>query len=387
MPPPAYRGKGQFCSNNLSGLNARLLAGLSILLTGLMFYTGQSRAESWQHAVSARASTEFDTNPALSPTYPGGVWRSLIEPSYTLMGRAGANELKAGLALQLARSSNKALSQDRDSPSVFFDWLRQSDAGEFGISSKYAEIATRDAGVDATGLFPVVSTRTSRTLSGSWSKALSERSTLSADGAYEGVSYKGGTYVNYATQSGGLKFSHALSERSTPFLRVSGSKYTPDGGGPSSRLANATLGLNWKAESMDLTMQAGKSKRSGGITDTQGGVAVQYTGQRTQLVLNADRLVTSSGLGGFVKADQLKGSWSYALSENSNAGIDLEWRKNNSIIINNISTTTSAWLQRNLNSLWGVRTYYMHRIIKGGGVNSASSNILGLSFAYTHSGF
>ncbi len=368
-------------------LKVRRLAGLFILLAGLMLCTGQGWADSWQHAVSSRISTEFDTNPALSPTYPGGIWRALFEPSYTLTGRVGPNELKAGLALQLARSSNKTLSQNRDDPHVFLDWLRQSDAGEFGISSKYDEIATRYAGIDATGLVPIDTTRASRTLSGSWSKALSERSTLSADGAYEGVSYKSGTYVDYATQSGGLKFSHALSERSTPFLRVSGTKYIPAGGGPSSRLANAMLGLNWKVEHMDLTMQAGKSKRSGGITDSQGAVAAQYAGQRTQLVLNADRMVTSSGLGGFVKADHVNGSWSYALNEHSNTGIDLDWRKNHSITINNISTTTGVWLQRNLNPLWGMRTYYQHRIIKGDGVDGASSNMLGLSFVYTSSDF
>lgn len=367
-------------------MNTRGLVGLSILLAGLMLNTGQSRADSWQHTVSSRVSTEFDTNPALSPTYPGAVKRLLFEPSYALTGRVGANDLKAGLALHLARSSNQTLSQNRDGPSVFFDWLRQSDVGEFGISSKYAEIATRDAGIDATSLVPITSTRASRALSGSWSKALSERSTLLADGAYEGVSYKGGTYVDYATRSAGIKFSYALSERSTTFLRVSGEKYEPVGGGQSSRLARVVLGLNWKAESVDLTMQAGKSK-GGGNTDLQGSAAVQYTGQRTLLALNVDRQVVPSGMGGFVKADQVRGSWSYALSERSNAGIDLDWRKNRSIAINNIRTTSGVWLQRNLNPLWGVRTYYLHNNIKGGAVTGASSNTLGLSLVYTNPDF
>ena len=368
-------------------MNLPRFAGLSILLAVHMLYAGQSWAETWQHAASSRISTEFDTNPAMSPTYPGSVWRALFEPSYTLTGRVGASELKAGLALQIARSSNRALSQNRDGPSVFFDWLRQSDASEFSISSRYAEIATRDAGIDATGLVPVDSTRASRSLSGRWSKALSERGTLSADGAYEGVSYKGGTYIDYASQSGGLRYSYAWSESSTTFLSVSGVKYVPAGDGPSSRLATATLGLNWKAGYMDWTMQAGQSKGGGGNSGLQGAASVQYTGQRAQLVLNADRQVSSSGLGGFVKADHMRGSWSYALSEYSNTGIDLGWNKNLSITTNNIRTTTGVWLQRNLNPLWGVRTYYQHNIIKGGGADGASSNILGLSLVYTHSDF
>lgn len=378
------------CANTLNGgneLNTRRLTGLSILLAGLVLYTGQGWADSWQHAVSSRVSTEYDTNPAMSSAYPGSVWRALFEPSYTLIGRMGADELKAGLALQIARSSNKTLSQDRDGPSAFLDWLRQSDVGEFGISSRYAEIATRDAGIDATGLVPVDSTRASSNLSGSWSKELSERSTLSVHGSYEDISYKGGTYTNYVTQSGGLRYSYAWSESSTPFLMVSGEKYEPAGGGPTSRLANATLGLNWKAEYVDLTVQMGQSRSSGGNTDLQGAFAAQYTGQRNQLALNADRQVSSSGLGGFVKADHMRGSWSYALSEHSNTGIDLDWRKNRSITTNNIRTTAGAWLQRNLNSLWGVRTYYRRSIIAGDATNGASSNMLGLSLVYTHSDF
>lgn len=352
-----------------------------------MLCTGHGWAGSWQHAVSSRVSTEFDSNPAMSPTYPGGVWRALFEPSYTLMGRVGADELKAVLALQIARSSNKTLSQNRDGPSVFLDWLRQSEAGEFGISSRYDEIATRDAGIDATGLVPEDSTRASRRLSGSWSKALSERGTLSADGAYEGVAYKGGNYFDYSTRSGGLRYSYDWSESSTPFLRVSGEKYVPAGSGASSQLANVTLGLNWKAEYVDLTLQVGQSKGSGGNTDLQGGFTAQYTGQRAQLVLSADRQVSSSGLGGFVKADHARGNWNYALSERSNTGIDLDWSKNRSITTNNVRTTSGVWLQRNLNPFWGVRAYYQHNIINGGGVDGASSNILGLSLVYTHSDF
>ncbi len=374
-------------------LNIRQLAGLSILLPGLMLYAEQGWADSWQHAVSSRISTEFDTNPALSATNPGSVWRALFEPSYTLMGKVGANDLKAGLALQMARSSNSTLSQNRDGPSVFFDWLRQNDAGEFGISSRYEEIATRDAGIDATGLVPVASTRASRILSGSWSQALSERSTLSANGLYDSVTYKGGNYIDYATQSAGVKFSHALSERSTPFIRITGDKYVPVGSGPSSSLTNIALGLDWRVEHVDLTMQVSKPRGGGDNTGLLGALTAQHTGQLSQLVLNANRQVipsgqaTPGGLGGFVKADQIRGNWNYHLSEYTTTGIDLEWQKNHSITVNNVRSVMGIWLQRNLDPSWVVRTNYQHNIIRGGGAVGASSNVLGLSFVYTHSGF
>lgn len=378
-----------FIRKRRNWLNVRRLAGLSILLAGLMLYAGQGWAGSWQHAVSSRVSTEFDSNPAMSPTYPGGVWRALFEPSYTLMGKVGENELKAGLALQIARSSNKTLSQNRDGPSVFFDWLRQSDAGEFGISSRYDEVATRDAGTDATGQVSLDSTRASRTLSASWRKALGERSKLSVDGAYMGVSYKGGTYVDYATMSTGMNFSYDWSESVAPFLGISNVDQTLAGGGPSSSRANVLFGLNLKiSEHLDCTIQAGKSKGSGASSNDSSlrGVAVQYAGQRTRMALNADRQASPSGLGGFVTADQANGSWSYDLSEHGRTGINVGWRKNRSIT-DDVSRNTDVWLERDLNSFWRVRTHYQHRTRDGGGVGGANSDLLGLALNYTRSDF
>jgi hypothetical protein len=134
-------------------------------------------------------------------------------------------------------------------------------------------------------------------------------------------------------------------------------------------------------------MQTGKSKVGGGSADTQGSVEVQYAGERSHLILNAGRSASPSGLGGFVKVDQAKGSWNYALSEYSNMGIDLDWRNNRSLVTNNISSSAGVWLDNNLDSHWKVRTNYLHRIIKGGGGDGASSNILGLSLTYFYSDF
>jgi len=357
------------------------------LLAGLMFNSGQGWAGSLQHTGSLRVLTEFDTNPALSSTYPGSVRRAIFEPSYTLMGRIGESELKGGLALQIARSSNESLSQNLDSPSAFFDWSHQNEVNEFGISTRYAEIATRDAGVDGTGQVPVDSTRASRTLSGRWSRSLSQRTILAADGAYEGVSYSSGSFTDYSTRSGGLKVSYALSETGTSFFSLSGNKYVPADGGTTSNLVSAGLGFGWKIEYLDLNMQLGHSRRSGGNSDMQGAIAMLYTGKRTQLGLNADRSVTSSGVGDFVIVDQLRGSWSYALSERSNFGVDMQGLKNHFVTINGIRTTTGVWLQHELSPSWQVRTYCQHNILKGGGASSASSNIVGLFFTYTFSNF
>lgn len=352
-----------------------------------MFNTEQGWADVWQQTGAASVSTEYDSNPTLSPTYPGGVWRTIFEPSYTLMGILGENELKTGLALQIARSSNETLSQNRESPSVFLDWQRQSDAGEFGVSSRYAETSTRTAEIGNTGPGAADSTRASRIIAGRWSKALSGRSTLSADGSYEGVYYTGGTYIDYVTRSGSMMFSYAWSERSTPFLKMSYADYEPIGGGPSRRVDTATLGINWTiSDYLQGTLQASKYKTNDAEMGTQGSASLQYTGQRTQFVLNASRQVSPSGLGGFATVDQANGSWSYALSDRSKTGIDLGWSKNH-FVTDIIYHTAGVWLQHDLNSFWGLRTYYLHRTVAQSEIVSASSNMLGLALVYTNTDF
>ena len=91
-------------------------------------------------------------------------------------------------------------------------------------------------------------------------------------------------------------------------------------------------------------------------------------------------------MGGFVTTDQVNGRWSYDLSEQSRTGISAGWRKNRTIT-DDVSRTTDVWWQRDLSPFWTVRAHCLHRIREGGGAGGASSNILGLSLAYTRSDF
>ena len=322
-----------------------------------------------------------------------GIWRAYFEPSYTLKKIAGANELDAGVALRVERSSNKTLSQNREDPTVFFDWLRRSDTGEFGVSARHEESATRYAAIDNIATAFADSTRASSTVSGHWSAELSERSTLLADGAYEAVFYRGGPFVNYDNQSAGLRFSQALSDRNTLFVRMSNVKYVPTGGSApagtstSSQLANTTLGWEWKAaDYLAGSLQMGKQRSSVSGYGTQGIADVRYTGQRSGLVFSAGRQVSPSGLGGFVKNDLVNGNWNYAMSELSNIGIDLQWQKSH-LTTDIINSSAGAWLQHDLSSYWMVRANYLHRDIKQSGVNGAYADIVGITFTYTHADF
>lgn len=374
-------------------MSGQRLAGLSITLAGLALSAGPTRGESWQNEVSARVSTEYDTNPLLDPAFEGGIWLLRVEPSYTLTRASDGNELKAGLGALLEHSSDKILSQDRSDPSVFLDWRHQGERGVSGMSARYDEVATRFAELDRTGPFLADGTRASRTLSANWSRELSERTTLAVDGEYTNFTYKGGTFTDYATKAGNIMFSRAWSEYSVPFLKVSYLDFAPSDGGPIDRRYSAMLGAKLKPlERLDVTVQGGQSQSEGGnLRHKIGGMAVQYTGQLTKWSLDAGRQVEPSGLGvsglgGFILADQVSGSWSRDISERRRIGIDLLWRRSY-LDVTNLYRTAGAWLQRDLNSEWGMRMYYLHKISELEAVYVASENVFGFSLTYTSPNF
>ena len=353
--------------------------------------SNQSGADTWQQTWSAQASREYDSNPAMIRTSQiqasqMEVWRSIFEPSYTLHGTNGVNELGAGVALQVARSSNKALSPNREDARGFLNWQRHNDKGELGLSGVYDEAATRNTAIDNTGPGFADSTRASRTLSAQWSQALSERTNLGLDGSYEKVTYKGSNLIDFVSRSAGMKLDYAWSEYSAPFFRISYADYQPVYGSALSRLTNVVVGLNWKiSDYLQGSLQGSRSKVDNAQASTQGSAAIQYSGQRFMVDVNAGRQVTASGLGGFITVDQAKGSWSYIWSERSKSGIDLGWQKNH-YITTITQNTAGTWLEYDTNQFWRTRMYYLHKTNRDA-VGKAYSNIVGVAVTYTSAGF
>jgi hypothetical protein len=277
---------------------------------------------------------------------------------------------------------------NRTDPSFFFNWLHQNNTGEFGISTEYSQSATRQA-LGSSSRFYVDSTINTGTLSANWSEALNERSTLSSGGAFTSVKYSGGgNYSDYATRSLTLQFSRTLSEIIAPFLSGAYNDMVPSGKGPTNRRINAMVGMKLQiSEKLDSSVQVGKSREIGASGETsQFVISMQYKGQRSSLSLNADRSTTASGLGGFVTANHAGGAWVYDLSERSKAGVNLAWTKSFTLT-DDAYGTMETWMQYDLDPDWGMNTHFSRKIHQGGGIGSASSNVLGVSFIYSHSDF
>lgn len=347
-------------------------------------------ADVWHHSVSASLTGEYDSNPNLSQSDEGSVWRTKLVPTYSLIGTFGVDEYKAGLSLNLERSTDQALSEDREDPSFYLSWLRQTETGGFGINARYEKASTRITELEESGLVTTDGTRTSMSLAGNWRSALSERSTLAANAEYRDVTYDGGTYTDYSNLSGGISFSHALSERIEPFLSATASRYEPDGpSGSSSNHYSAQAGVKWKAsERLDWILQGGSSLITGETDDTgwQASFGLHYITQRSDLALNAGRYVNPSGEGGYAASDQVKGAWSYAINERTRSGIDAAWRNYMGDTPNTLYEF-GAWISRELTPFWSARLSYRYKQRQEEGLSDATENLLGMTLSYSHPGF
>ena len=361
---------------------------LLLVMLGLIFFTGSCRAEFWQQTASVHAATEYESNPAMIPAYQEkGIWRSTVDPSYRLL--TADNSLQAGLALHVARNSNKRLQQDRNDPSVFVNWIKQLETGELGIRASYVEAATRTTELDAVGPVNTNGTSTSRSLTANWKKLMGERSSLDLNGSYRSTNFKGAALVGFVTQSGGVDYSYIWSEIITPFINLSYIDFASTGSISANGLYRTMLGFNWKtSDRLDGTIQAGQfhRKNSASKDNSQGSVILRYAGENSRLVFNVDRSAGASGLGGFVITDQASFHWSYDLSEPTTSGLDFGWRKSQ-FVNDNYLRTAGAWLQSKLSSFWASRLYYQGRISSRDGISDATSNTLGLSFTYTNPNF
>lgn len=356
------------------------------MLGVMIFFVKTSQAGSWEQASSARFTNEYDSNPARSAYNPGGVWRTMLEPGYTLTGRFSMDLWRTGLSVQMERSSDETLSPTRNSPIAFMDWLHQYSTGEFGISTHYTEISTRYSTIDNTAQAPASSTRTSRGVSGTWQQALSNRSMLSFNANHENVFYSGGNFIDYASRSAEASFKFALDESHTPYMTVQYVDYEPSSGIEPGMLVRSLLGWNWKnSDHLEFTIQGGRYHNSQAQSGSLYSGTAQYTGENHTFLLNAQRQVAPSGLGGFVTVDQANASWGHDLNERNKTGIDLTIQKN--LDSNAINRTEGIWLQNILSLYWNMRLYYSHNQFYGDAIAGSSSNIIGLTFTYTYPDF
>ena len=198
-------------------MSMQWLVRISALLSGLMLFAGDGWADSLQQNLSGHASEEYVTNPLLNPALQSlSAWRTTLDPNYMLTKVSGADQLTANLDMLLIHSSNTNIIADGGFPRATLGWTRQGDKDKVDVTASYTVASTMMAMPSTTGLVSANSTSTSRNLSADWSRELSERTTLTLNGAYMYTSYNSGngnstSLTDFVTQSSGVKLNYAMN--------------------------------------------------------------------------------------------------------------------------------------------------------------------------------
>jgi hypothetical protein len=363
----------------------------SLLLLPILLLAGSNAfAGTWQKSISLPMSVDYESNPQMASS-GASVWRASLSPRLKLDYAMDVDELSTDLAVNEVRSSDTAVSSERTDPQLQLSWLHHLSKGDFSLSGKYDRASTRTTEFQDTGYVLADSTRTTKSMFADGQYQMSERTSLSGHVEYDRVTYNNNAFTNYKTTSGNLTLNYSLTEKIQPFFSLSTTHYVPD-------LENALTtsldqymgqaGFKWLfSEIWDATVYigaqnvSGSSSSSGGV----GGASMHYGGDRSDMNFSLSHSVTPSGFGGFIKANQATGSWSYTLSERNKTGVNISWRKNYDL--NNITTSqVGLWLSHELSLSWSTKLTYLHKTQDQAGISN-HSDMVGLSLAYQRSDF
>lgn len=352
--------------------------------------SGMAYAATWQTAIAVPSTVEYDSNPLLLTSDEKGVTRTIIAPDLSLVGTSGRDEFQFGLGVYVVRSSDTDIVSDREDPRLKFGWHRETETGGYGLTARYEESSTLSTEVQETGVVASDGTQKLYTVGGNWRSALSERTTLLNETDYTHVTYDIPTLINYDELASRFTLTYAWSERVELFTRIGVRRYEPDEGtaASSSNSYTPTVGLNFLvSESLKGSVYAGVNQVSGtgdGPTG-EGGVNLQYTGERFETSFDASRSTVASGDGGFVEADSLKGSVSYLIDETRRTGFDASWQDTKGQTPNTL-VNYSAWVSQELSPFWNARLFFTYKERKQDSLPDASANVVGLTLTYSYPG-
>lgn len=354
-------------------------------------YTGVASAATWQSAIAVPSTVEYDSNPLLLTRDEKSVTRTIIAPDYSLVGNFGRDELQFGLGVNVVRSSDTSVVTNREDPRLRLGWQRETETGAYGLTARYEESSTLSTAIQETGVVSADDgTQKFYSLGANWRTALSERSTLIAEADYNHVTYDVTTLIDYDELATRLTWNYAWSERVEVFTRFGATRYEPDetSVATSSNSYTPTVGVNVQfSDQFKGSVYAGLNQVSGtgdGPTG-QGGVMLQYTGDRVESSIDASRSTVASGDGGFVEADILKGTWSYAIDEVRRTGFDASWQDTQGQTPNTLSNY-SVWVSQELSPFWMARLSFTYKERKQDNFADATANVVGLTLVYSYPG-
>lgn len=313
----------------MSGI--RRVARLGGVLVGALGWSAVALAVNWEVAPRIEVGGQYDDNyrlqlPGAEDSVSGGALHAqfefrTVDPVHDFRFLPGVH----------ATYFPGDTDDDSTNPFVELGWDRKGQRSRVGFSSGWAResvtetdrLGTGDGDLGApvggdSGYITLQNRREMARFEPSASFEVSERSTVELYGQYWDVDYEeevAGYYVSYSNVLASLGYSYKLDPRSSLSLRGTWNKYDPTGFGNTAEgygaTAEWTRQITEKSEAylragfqhMDFDRPAGGSTSD---TNYLAGAGINWTGQLTQVFLDATRTIEPNPTGFTVERDQVR---------------------------------------------------------------------------------
>ena len=191
------------------------------------FPWGVAVAAEWSIEPSISLHEEYNDNIRFTPAPHPKVWQTTLRPSLKFSNKTEVSEVSGQLQLGINRYAGDPTLNQTDQLLLLFA-SRMSERNTWSMNTSYRRDTTSE--VATTGLVQSRTQRSALTLNPSWTRSLTEKTSLRLDYQYQDVKYDKGTSTNYTYKQGGATLQYVLTERDKVSLGAFYSKvdYAPN---------------------------------------------------------------------------------------------------------------------------------------------------------------
>ncbi len=340
---------------------------LKITTSMLLFAITVNVYASIEQSVTLPLTFEYESNPLFSASDEQSISRVILTPNYSIRANQGTEQWFVIASLRLEQSSDQTISQNRNDPSINLGWIHDYEMGQFGVTALLNDQSTRVREFTDSGLLSNDNTRKTRSLSVNWLNNLSDRTSLSLNGAVSNVMFEGQNttgLINYRNESIDATLNYTLSEQMEIFTQLFFSRYKPeDVNSLNSETSGFNLGFTWNVnEKFNITASAGTNeiKSTSNNNSWQAMLNMQYATLRSNSHFILSRSQSPASTGNINESNQIAAGWSYSLSDKEEIAFDTSWAQNLSLNKTETKSLTVNYTQH-ISLSWDFSLSVTHR--------------------------
>ena len=341
-------------------------------------------------------SMNYDSNMQMANSNEESVSFYNAIPSLTVVGNDGVNLLSFNGSVLFQTSSEERISEDRKDPTLGLGWTRIFERGEFTLSTNYNKSSTRVSEQRVTGLIFNDGSAISRSYDAGLKYLISDKFSLSTGLNYQETRFSGANLDDFNNKTFNTKLNYLYSEKLTPFVQFSISRFENETNTFNNVLINSTnssgnsvsrnllVGYTYTVNpQLDYSVAVGVNRISSAGSGWIGNASLNYViDEKSSLVGTISRNVTPTGLGGFLEIDNFGLNYLYDINQKNHLGADANWSITRDVNNSNFKRL-GAFYAYDISEDWGIRTYAQYRTLQAINVD-ADAYLIGISLSYNN---